>query len=112
MTGRVVAVCTSAKKGVRKKNVGEAAITSLGLDGDAHAGDWHRQVSLLALESIRKMQALGFNVGPGDFAENITTEGIDLVNLPIGTNLNVGKEVVLEISQIGKQCHTGPERRR
>jgi len=105
MTGRVVAVCTSAKKGVRKKNVGEAAITSLGLADDAHAGDWHRQVSLLALESIEKMRAAGLKVGPGDFAENITTEGIDLPSLPIGTHIRLG-QAELEVTQIGKVCHT------
>lgn len=105
MTARVVAVCTSEKKGVRKKNVGEAEITFTGLAGDAHAGDWHRQVSLLAQESIDKMRAKGLKVGPGDFAENITTEGIDLTALPVGTRLRVG-EAVLEITQLGKVCHT------
>lgn len=105
MTARVVAVCTSAKKGVRKKNVGEAEIVvNSGLEGDAHAGDWHRQVSLLALESIEKMRAAGLKVGPGDFAENITTEGIDLVSLPVGTRIRLG-EAQLEVTQIGKVCH-------
>ena len=76
-----------------------------GIVGDAHAGDWHRQVSLLAQESIAKMQALGLDVDSGDFAENITTSGIDLVLLPIGTRLQVGP-VLLEVTQIGKECHT------
>ena len=77
-----------------------------GLKDDAHAGDWHRQVSLLAMESIDKIRAKGLDVEPGDFAENITTLGIDLVHLPIGTRLNVGDEVLMEVTQIGKECHT------
>jgi MOSC domain-containing protein YiiM len=77
-----------------------------GLETDAHAGDWHRQVSLLALESIEKMQAAGLDVGPGDFAENITTSGIDLLALPIGSVVRIGGDVLVEISQIGKVCHT------
>lgn len=105
MTARVVAVCTSAKKGVRKKNVEQADIVvNSGLAGDAHAGDWHRQVSLLALESIEKMRAKGLKVGPGDFAENITTEGIDLIALPVGTRVRVG-QAELEVTQLGKVCH-------
>jgi MOSC domain-containing protein YiiM len=105
MSARVVAVCTSEQKGTRKKNVGEAEIVVGGLAGDAHAGDWHRQVSLLALESIDKMRAKGLQVGPGDFAENITTEGIDLTALPVGTRLRVG-DAALEVTQLGKVCHT------
>lgn len=77
-----------------------------GLEGDAHARNWHRQVSLLALESIDKMVSMGLKVGPGDFAENLTTLGIDLLSLPIGTRLKVGHDVVLEVTQIGKECHT------
>jgi MOSC domain-containing protein YiiM len=107
MTGKVVAINTSSKKGMRKKPVEEAAIkTDYGIEGDAHASsEWHRQVSLLALESIKKMQALGLNVEPGDFAENITTEGVNLTELPVGTKMKIG-EVELEVSQIGKECHT------
>ncbi|MDZ4133941.1 MAG: molybdenum cofactor synthesis domain-containing protein [Dethiobacteria bacterium] len=102
----IIAVCTSAKKGERKKNVGESnLIKSQGLENDAHAGFAHRQVSLLAEESIAKMTAKGLDVGPGDFAENLTTRGIDLVNLPLGTRLAVGKEVILRVTQIGKECH-------
>jgi MOSC domain-containing protein YiiM len=77
-----------------------------GFEGDAHAGDWHRQVSLLAQESIDEMVAKGLDVGPGDFAENITTTGIGLMTLPVGSVLRIGEEVVLEVSQIGKVCHT------
>ena len=104
--GKIVAVCTSPKKGMRKKNVGKGnLVVNLGLDEDAHAGFAHRQVSLLALESIEKMQRLGLNVVPGDFAENITTQGINLLDLTIGTRLKVGKEGILKVTQIGKECH-------
>jgi MOSC domain-containing protein YiiM len=81
-------------------------IANHGLEGDAHAGSWHRQVSLLAMESITKMQAKGLQVGPGDFAENLTTEGIDLVSLPVGTKLRIGDRVLAEVTQIGKECHS------
>jgi MOSC domain-containing protein YiiM len=101
----VEAVCISENKGERKKPVEAVELReNHGIVGDAHAGEWHRQVSLLALESIEKMQRLGLSVGAGDFAENITTHGIDLVNLAIGTRLTVG-DVVLEVTQIGKECH-------
>ena len=108
MKGKVVSINISDKKGVRKKPVAEAAIkTDFGMEGDAHASStWHRQVSLLALESIRKMQAMGLKVGPGDFAENITTEGIDLPRLPVGTKMTIGNGIEVEVSQIGKVCHT------
>jgi MOSC domain-containing protein YiiM len=76
-----------------------------GLADDAHAGAWHRQVSLLAVESIDKMRLMGLDVGPGDFAENLTTRGLDLVSMPVGTRLKVGAETLLEITQIGKECH-------
>ncbi|QEM69551.1 MOSC domain-containing protein [Geobacter sp. FeAm09] len=103
---QVVAVCISEKKGERKTPVAEVTVKeNHGIVGDAHAGDWHRQVSLLAEESIDKMRALGLNVTAGDFAENITTSGIELVTLPIGTRLRVG-ETLLEVTQIGKECHT------
>lgn len=105
--GVVKAVCTSPKKGMRKKNVGEGILVpEHGLQGDAHTGTWHRQVSLLALESVQKMRDMGLDVNPGDFAENITTEGMDLVNLPVGTRLKIGSEAVGEVTQIGKECHT------
>jgi MOSC domain-containing protein YiiM len=104
--GVIVAVCRSDNKGERKKNVGEAILVKEhGIENDAHAGDWHRQVSLLALESIAKMRAKGLDVNPGDFAENLTTENIDLVSLPVGTRLKVDGGVSLEVTQIGKVCH-------
>ena len=102
----VIAVCTSPEKGQRKKNIGESMlIKNMGLENDAHAGFAHRQVSLLAEESIAKMLGKGLDVGPGDFAENLTTRGIDLPNLPIGTRLQIGSDAVLRVSQIGKECH-------
>ncbi len=105
--GEVVSVNISQKKSVRKKPVGLGRLKKgYGFIGDAHAGDWHRQVSLLALESIEKMQKQGLKVKPGDFAENITTQGLELVSLPVGTKIRVGKSVLLEVSQIGKVCHT------
>lgn len=105
---KIVAVCTSEQKGTRKKAVNEGLFREdYGLVGDAHADCCtHRQVSLLAQESIDKMLALGVKVGPGDFAENITTEGIDLVSLSIGTRISIGEDVLLEVTQIGKECHT------
>lgn len=106
MPGKVVDVCVSEKKGERKKPVGQVVVRAgHGIVDDAHAGDWHRQISLLAIESIRKMQEKGLDVSSGDFAENITTEGIDLPSLPIGTRLEIG-ETLHEVTQIGKECHT------
>ena len=108
MKGRIVSLNISTKKGVRKKPIKEVLLTTnYGIEGDAHASsEWHRQVSLLALESIRKMQDKGLNVNPGDFAENITTEGIDLPALPVGTRMTIGNNIEVEVSQIGKECHT------
>jgi MOSC domain-containing protein YiiM len=108
-SGKVIAVCRSDTKGVSKDVVPEGQFCQgFGMVTDAHADfKTHRQVSLLATESIDKMRKLGLNLGPGAFAENLTTEGIDLASLPIGTKVAVGKEVVLEISQIGKECHAG-----
>ena len=108
MAGIIIAVCTSEKKQTKKINVGDACLKeNYGITGDAHSSsNTHRQISLLAIESINKMREIGLNVNPGDFAENLTTEGIDLVSLPVGTKLSVGEEVVLEVTQIGKECHT------
>jgi len=105
MQAHVVAVCTSQKKGERKTPVTEVMFEERhGICDDAHAGPWHRQVSLLAIESVEKMKALGLDVGPGDFGENLTTSGFDLVSLPVGTQLNIGSTIV-EVTQIGKECH-------
>ena len=106
MSVSVVAVCTSPGKGTPKTPVPEALfIEGLGLQGDAHAGFAHRQVSLLALESIEKMKEKGLSAVPGDFAENLTVQGLVLYELPVGTELRVGSSVILKISQIGKECH-------
>jgi len=104
---RIVSVNVSRKKGERKSPVPSISLRPAhGVEGDAHAGDWHRQVSLLAAEDIEYMRGKGAQVGPGDFAENITTEGVVLSSLPVGARLRVG-DVELEVTQIGKECHKG-----
>jgi len=104
--GKIIALSVSKKKGIPKTNVERVTlIENYGMEGDAHAGNWHRQISLLAIESIEKMRAKGLNVRPGAFAENITTEFIDLPGLNVGDRIVVG-ESELEITQIGKDCHT------
>jgi len=104
--GKIVAVCVSAKKGNQKKNIGKCRmIEHFGLEGDAHAGDWHRQVSLLAAESAEVMRGKGLDIKDGDFGENIVTSGIELKSLPIGTILKIGNEIMLKVTQIGKLCH-------
>lgn len=105
---KVIAINISDKKGVIKTSIREGIfIEEYGLKGDAHAGKWHRQVSLLAKESIDKMIEIGVTgLVPGKFAENITTEGIVLYKLPVGTKLKIG-DTVQEITQIGKECHKG-----
>ena len=106
---KIVAVCRSENKGTRKQSIVQGVFKeNFGLLDDAHSeSDTHRQVSLLAMESIEKMRSTGLELKPGDFAENLTTEGLDLPRLPVGTSLSVGKEVLLEVTQIGKECHTG-----
>lgn len=102
----VEAVCTSAKKGVVKKEQASVVLRAQwGLEQDAHAGDWHRQVSLLAGESIDNVKKVLPTLKNGAFAENIITRGLELTSLAIGTRLRVGAEVILEITQIGKECH-------
>ena len=103
---KVVGVCISEKKGEQKKEISMGELVSgFGLKGDAHGGDWHRQVSLLAIESVAKMKTGAFKIGNGDFAENIITEGIEVAALPVGSKLRVGSSAILEITQIGKECH-------
>ncbi len=105
--GRIRAISVSKERGVQKVNVPDAELKAgFGLVGDAHAGPWHRQVSLLGIESIEKMIAKGAKVSPGNFAENITTEGIDLLKLSLGSRLRLGKSVELEVTQFGKECHS------
>lgn len=104
--GKILSVNISEKKGEKKGNIGCALlIENLGLENDAHAEAGIRQISLLARESIEKIRAKGLNVQYGDFAENLTTEGIDLPSLPVGSRLKIGRDVLLEITQIGKVCH-------
>ena len=101
----VVAVCISERKGTQKHEVPEIQLKiDHGIVGDAHAGNWHRQVSLLAQESVEKMKAVFLDIPVGAFAENILTEGLTLYTLPVGTRLRVG-EVLLGVTQIGKECH-------
>jgi MOSC domain-containing protein YiiM len=117
--GRIVAVCVSRRKGVRKRDLGRACLEAgRGIPGDAHSGSWHRQISLLAEESMDRLAA-SFPPGsarpsfrPGDFAENLTTRGLELHSIPVGTRLRVGGEVLLEVTQIGKECHSSCEIRK
>jgi len=108
--GKIVAVNISDRKGIIKHTIEKGFFKAgYGLEGDAHGGSWHRQVSLLAVESIEKMKALGIKeLQPGSFAENLTTEGLVLYELKVGTKFKIG-EVVLELTQIGKECHKGCE---
>ena len=107
--GKVMAVCISEKKGTQKKNVHEALfIEDFGLENDAHAGKWHRQVSLLSYERIQDFKKKGAPVEDGAFGENLIVSGIDFKNLPVGTRFQCG-DVVLEMTQIGKECHNGCE---
>ena len=103
---KILAVCISEHKGIQKHPVEEVQLRpDHGIVGDAHAGNWHRQVSLLGIESVQKVQEhISFQLKPGDFAENILTEGICLYQLPVGTKLKIGP-VLAEVTQIGKECH-------
>ncbi len=104
--GRVMAICLSEKTGEQKRPVSKAKVLkSYGLEGDAHAGDWHRQVSLLAQESIDKIKRRGLAVSQGDFAENIITQGIELTGILPGASVFIGDHVKLVVTQIGKECH-------
>jgi len=106
MRGKVIAVCISEKRGTQKKNVGSAVFReSWGIENDAHAGDWHRQVSLLSYDKIEAFRARGAEVDDGAFGENLVVEGIDFRSLPVGTILDCNG-VVLEMTQIGKECHS------
>jgi MOSC domain-containing protein YiiM len=103
--GKIIAVCISKKKGEKKKNVREGILRkNYGIIGDAHSGNWNRQVSLLSCESIDKIRKMGLKVKPGDFAENITVENLDFKNLKLGTKLIINDKVLLEVTQIGKKC--------
>lgn len=103
--GTVVSISISSEKGMKKTPVESATLSvDHGIEGDAHAGAWHRQVSLLAEESIEKMRASGLDVGYGDFAENITTIGLVLYEIPVGAKMQIG-DCLVEVTQIGKECH-------
>ena len=103
---KIVSLAISKKKGTRKLQVSEATLlVEHGLEGDAHAGPWHRQVSFLASESIEQARGKGLNVTFGDFAENIATEGIDWPKVPVGTRVEIGESALVEVTQIGKECH-------
>ena len=107
--GKILAICISEKKGTQKKNVHTAVvIEDFGIEKDAHAGKWHRQVSLLSYEKIEEFKAKGAPVDDGAFGENLIVSGFDLKALPIGTKFKCN-DVVLELTQIGKQCHSGCE---
>jgi MOSC domain-containing protein YiiM len=107
MAGAIIAVCTSKHKGIPKADVRVGYLEEgLGLKGDAHAGDWHRQVSLISIEDIKTMEAKGLDVKPGSFAENLTTQDFDLHAVKVGDRLKIGSSVILEVTQIGKECHT------
>ena len=105
ISGKIVAISTSTRRGIPKSNQQEVRlIENWGMENDVHAGDWHRQISMLAMESVQKMRDKGVPVRPGAFAENLTTEFIDIPNLAIGTRVAIG-DTELEITQIGKECH-------
>ena len=104
---KIISIAVSKKKGTRKKIVDEALlIQDHGIEGDAHAGPWHRQVSLLAAESIEEVRNQGLDVTFGDFAENIATSGIEWQKIPVGTQIQLGDSALVEVTQIGKECHT------
>lgn len=104
--GKIIAVCTSPEKGTQKQNVGSALLVEdWGIQGDAHAGKWHRQVSLLSYDRVEEFRARGAQVEPGAFGENLLVEGFDFKSLPVGTRFGCNG-AVLELTQIGKQCHS------
>jgi MOSC domain-containing protein YiiM len=103
---KIVTVAMSKKKGTRKKIVDEVLLVQdHGIEGDAHAGPWHRQVSFLAAESIEKVRNQGLDVTFGDFAENVATSGIEWLTIPVGTRIRLGDTALVEVTQIGKECH-------
>ena len=106
--GRIEAICISREKGTVKETVTDAELrTGHGIVGDAHAGDWHRQVSLLPSESIAKVRAMMPDLADGAFAENLVTSGVDLARVQVGDKVALGDGVLLEVTQIGKECHQG-----
>ena len=104
--GKIVAICISKKKGVQKKDVKQCRlIENYGLEGDAHAGSWHRQISLLSIEGRLVMENKGVKLNAGDFGENVLTEGVDFANIIVGNELRLGGNALVRVTQIGKECH-------
>ena len=104
--GKIVAICISKKKGVQKKDVKQCRlIENYGLEGDAHAGSWHRQISLLSIEGRLVMENKGIKLDAGDFGENVLTEGVDFANIMVGNEIRLGRDALVRVTQIGKECH-------
>jgi len=104
--GKIVAICISEKKGVQKKDIKQCRlIENYGLEGDAHAGPWHRQISLLSIEGRLVMENKGVKLDAGDFGENVLTKGVDFANVMVGNELRLGKDALVRVTQIGKECH-------
>ena len=104
--GKIVAICISEKKGVQKKDIKKCRlIENYGLEGDAHAGPWHRQISLLSIEGRLVMENKGIKLVAGDFGENVLTEGVDFANIMVGNELRLGEDALVRVTQIGKECH-------
>lgn len=104
--GKIVAICISEKKGVQKKDIKKCRlIENYGLEGDAHAGSWHRQISLLSIEGRLVMENKGIKLDAGDFGENVLTEGVDFANIMVGNELRLGGDALVRVTQIGKECH-------
>lgn len=110
MKAKLLSINISYKKGIKKTPVKEALlIKNYGIENDAHAGNWHRQISLLGIESVKKIRSKGIELNYGDFAENLTTQNIELFSLKLGTRMRIGKTAIIEITQIGKKCHNDCE---
>ncbi|GAB6137761.1 MOSC domain-containing protein [Halanaerobaculum tunisiense] len=106
LVGEIIAICRSENKGEAKSEINEGYLKeNYGLEGDAHAGDWHRQISLLSQEDIEMMREQGLELEVGAFGENIVTKGLELYELPVGSRLQLGDQILLEVTQIGKECH-------
>ena len=104
--GKIVAICISKKKGDQKRDVKQCRlIENYGLEGDAHAGSWHRQISLLSIEGRLVMENKGVKLDAGDFGENVLTEGVDFANIMVGNKIRLGKDALVRVTQIGKECH-------
>jgi MOSC domain-containing protein YiiM len=104
--GKIIAICISKKKGVQKKDVKQCRlIENYGLEGDAHAGSWHRQISLLSIEGRLVMENKGVKLDAGDFGENVLTKGVEIANIIVGNKIRLGKDALVRVTQIGKECH-------